>query len=74
MILTIIIIFGLWNIFWGINYSMYGKHISSGYELYVKTYGENINSCNSSVKKPSYMSFAGNMALSNKDDTLSIIL
>lgn len=68
-----ILILFLWNFTWYLNLSNYQK-ITGGYNLYRNTYSKKVNNYNYTIKPPNYFSFQGNYAISNRKDTISLII
>lgn len=70
----IIMFFLIYNIIWFFNYKSYGS-ISDDYEkfdgMYVK---EDKRKFDYTWSYPKYLSFTGNYAITNEDDTLSLII
>jgi hypothetical protein len=52
----------------------YYKRFVNGYNFYGGTYSNKKNDYNYTIKPPNYFSFQGNFALSNRTDTLSLII
>ena len=74
ILVTILLIFSAYSLLWCIN-SMFYEKPTQEYEkfdgYYVKT---DENGFSYTLSKPGYLSFTGNYAITNSDDTLSILV
>lgn len=66
IVFVIVLVFVLLNIAWMLNYLTYSKY-TEGYEKIPKTFIKKVGAYTLTVKKPNYLSFTGNYAISTED-------
>lgn len=73
--LLIILIFAVINILWYGNYNQYKELITDNFTKVDKAYTwENDYNYVFTVAKPPYLRYSGNVAITNEDDTVSILI
>jgi hypothetical protein len=75
-IVAIIAVAG-YNLLWFANYRAYDKYIGDGYEVSPvssTTYSRQSGEATFTIKKPGYLSFAGNLAVANEDQSVILLI